>query len=112
MPILYIITYFALGDKELFLSSEIGQFLGVFLYGILSSIFISIKAQTPGKKAYGIRVVNNDGTNISLLKAFLRFWLFLFSSMILVGVLLSIFRKDKKALHDLLLGTKVILEAD
>ena len=109
MPILYIITYFVLGNKEAFLASDLAPFIGVFTYGVVDTILTTLKGQTPGKKAYEIATVNNDGSRLSLIKAFLRFYLFLFSAFTIIGILIPLFRKDNKALHDLLLGTKVII---
>jgi len=64
---------------------------------------------TPGKMAIGARIVRLDGSSIGYKVAILR-WLaarisdFLFC----VGYLFIAVRSDKRALHDLLAGTKVI----
>lgn len=105
-PILYIITYVFLGSKDDFQSSQIAPFIGVSIYGFIYAILLAKMAQTPGKKAYGIKVV--DATTfekISFFRALFRFVAFLFSATILIGLLVPFYRKDKKALHDLLSAT-------
>ena len=43
--------------------------------------------------------------NLSFIMALCRFVAFLFSATIIVGLLVPFFRKDNKALHDLICGT-------
>ncbi|HEY7435459.1 MAG TPA: RDD family protein [Methylomirabilota bacterium] len=66
------------------------------------------RGQTLGKMAFRIRVVTLDGGSLSFGQAVLRHigsWL---SAVILgIGYLLAAFRSDKRALHDLLAGTRV-----
>jgi uncharacterized RDD family membrane protein YckC len=107
-PILYIITYFILGGKEDFQSSQAAPLAAVAIYGLIYAVFLAKKGQTPGKKAYEIKVVDKNGHNLSFAKALLRFCLFLFSATIIIGLLTPFFRSDKKALHDIILGSKEI----
>jgi uncharacterized RDD family membrane protein YckC len=108
-PILYIITYVFLGSKEAFQSSTIAPFLGVSLYGLAYVLLLVKLGQTPGKKAYGIKVVDaKTGKNLTYLQAIIRFVGFLFSATIVVGLLFPFYRKDNKMLHDLLAGSVVI----
>jgi len=108
MPILYIMTYFIMDGKDDFQGSTLAPLISWILYGAIYSLFLYKTGQTPGKKAYDIKVVDKNGEKISFIKAYLRYILFLFSAAIVVGVLIPLFRKDKKALHDLVLGTKLI----
>ncbi|MDD2781834.1 RDD family protein [Sulfuricurvum sp.] len=69
-------------------------------------------SQTPGKKLARIRVVDvKTLQNASVLKLTVRFIGYFISIITLVGFFIGIFRKDKRALHDLLSGTAVIREA-
>jgi len=112
-PILYIITYLVLGDKDAFLSSELAPFIGVSLYGLIYATLLAKFAQTPGKRAYSLRVLDaKSGKNISFFQALARFVAFLFSATILIGLLFPLYRKDKKALHDLLAGTIEVREIE
>jgi len=68
--------------------------------------------QTPGKKLSRIRVVDAQTLqNASVLKLTLRFIGYFISLITLVGFFIGLFRRDKRALHDLLSGTAVIREA-
>jgi len=105
-PILYLIAYVVMGGKDEFQSSQFAPFIGVTLYGIIYSVLISKFGQTPGKKAYELKVVDDKtGENISFFRAFCRFVSFLFSATILLGLLTPFYRKDKKALHDIMCST-------
>ncbi len=112
MPLLYIITYFVVGGKEEFQSSQIAPLIAVVLYGVISSIFIAKSGQTPGKKAYSIKIVNaKDGKNLTFFRAFFRFIMFLFSATTIVGIVLIFYRKDKKTFHDLITNSIVIYDS-
>jgi len=105
-PILYLITYVVLGGKDEFQSSQWAPLLGVTLYGLIYAVLIARFGQTPGKKAYDIKVVDDKTyENIGFFRAFIRFIAFLFSATILLGLLTPFYRKDKKALHDLICST-------
>jgi len=108
-PILYIITYVFLGSKEEFQASDLAPLMGVTLYGIVYIILLVKLGQTPGKKAYGIKVIDSkNGKNIGYIQALTRFIAFLFSATVVFGLLLPFYRKDNKTLHDLLAGSVVI----
>jgi uncharacterized RDD family membrane protein YckC len=113
VPILYILAYIVLDGKEAFQASSGAQFIGVALYGIIYAAFVGTTGQTPGKKAYTIKVVDvNTLKKISYLRAFLRFVAFLFSATIALGLLMQFIRKDNRTLHDLLLKTVVIKDKE
>jgi len=110
-PILYLIAYVVMDGKDDFQSSQIAPLTGVLLYGVIYALLISRFGQTPGKKAYEIKVVDAKTLkNISFFRAFCRFIAFLFSATILIGLVLPLYRKDKKALHDILCKTVEIKE--
>jgi len=112
IPILYIITYLIMGGKDEFQASNIAPFLGVSMYGLIYSLFLMKSGQTPGKKAYTIKVVDNKTfENLSFLRAFFRFFVFLISATILIGLVVPFFRKDRKFIHDLVCNT-VEIEVD
>lgn len=110
-PLLYLLTYVVLGDKESFQQGEWPPLLATVVFGLIVTLFWSIKGQTPGQKAYKIRVVDNQtGQKISFFRAYIRFFLLLIGATFLFGILMPLWRKDRKALHDLLSQTKVIYE--
>ena len=105
-PILYAITYVVLGNKEAFQHSFWGPFSAVVLYGIIYALFIAKTGQTPGKKAYKIKVVDaKTHENISFIRALVRFVAFLFSATILIGLFFPFYNKQKQALHDMIANT-------
>jgi uncharacterized RDD family membrane protein YckC len=107
-PIIYIITYLIVGSQENFQNNPVAQFSAVMLFVVINSILISINAQTIGLKAYDLYVLNNDDSKISFIKAVGRFYIFLILSASFIGLLIPLFRKDKKMLHDIISKTKVI----
>jgi uncharacterized RDD family membrane protein YckC len=109
MPIMYIMTYIVLDGKDEFQSNEIARWLGMFLYGAISIIFWIKAGQTPGKKAYDIIIIDsNTKQKPKFFRAILRYFAFLFSAVSMIGLLVPLFRKDKKSLHDLISSTSVI----
>jgi uncharacterized RDD family membrane protein YckC len=105
-PILYLITYVILGGKDEFQSSQWAPLMGVTLYGLIYAVLLSKFGQTPGKKAYEIEVVDDKTfEKIGFFRAFIRFVAFLFSATILLGLLTPFYRKDRKALHDIICST-------
>lgn len=108
-PILYIITYVVMSGKDDFQSSQFAPFFAVALYGIIYALLLSMFAQTPGKKAYDIKVVDDrNGQNIGFFRAICRFVLFLFTATTLLGLFIPFYRRDKKALHDIVCKTVVV----
>lgn len=68
-----------------------------------------VSGQTPGKKLSRIRVVDaKTFQNASIWRLTLRFIGYFISFITLIGFFIGLFRKDKRALHDLLSGTAVI----
>jgi len=105
-PILYLIAYVVMGGKDEFQNSQWAPLLGVTLYGLIYAILIAKFGQTPGKKAYNLKVVDDKSyENIGFFRALCRFIAFLFSATILLGLLTPFYRKDKKALHDIICST-------
>lgn len=110
-PILYLLAYVIMSGKDAFLDSQMAPFIAVSIYGVIYAFLISKFAQTPGKKAYNLKVLDaKSGKNISFLRALLHFVAFLFSATILLGLLFGLYRKDKKGLHDLIASTVEALE--
>jgi uncharacterized RDD family membrane protein YckC len=110
IPILYIVGYFIFNGRDDFNESNLAPFISIATYCLIASIFTSTKGQTPGYKAYNIKVSCENGEKVSFIKAVLRFILFLFSCTFLVGILMMIYRKDKKPFHDYILNLKVYYE--
>lgn len=64
---------------------------------------------TIGKRAVGIKVVQENGEPMSLSKGFLRaFGRFLSGLILLIGYFLAFFNKENKTLHDMIASTLVV----
>lgn len=109
MPIMYFITYVVLGGKDELQGSETALFTAVSLYGVIYGILLTKLGQTPGKKAYDLKVVDDKtGNFIGFFRATCRFIMFLITMTTVLGAFLPFYRKDKKALHDLVCKTIVV----
>lgn len=73
-----------------------------------TSVLHAMTGQTVGKMLVGVRVVGTDGELLPLGAAFLR-WLGYWASaaMLGFGYVIAGLRRDKRALHDLLAGSRV-----
>lgn len=64
---------------------------------------------TLGKKVLGLKVIRPDGSRITYLRAFGRFWATGVSCIILyIGYIMAAFTNQKKALHDMIADTRVV----
>ncbi|KGX84968.1 RDD family protein [Pontibacillus litoralis] len=68
---------------------------------------------TVGKRIVGIRIVKDDGSNVTALTMFLRYFIgvLIYSFTAGIGVIISacmiVFRDDRRAIHDFIAGTYV-----
>lgn len=111
MPLMYVTTYLIMNGKDDFQGSEDARWITAGVYGLVIILFWVAKGQTPGYKAYSLKLVDNESKkNVSLLKAIGRYLLFLFSATTIILAFLPFFRKDKKCIQDILTKTTVIEE--
>jgi len=109
MPILYITTYFVMDGKDDFQSNSSAHLVTTALFGIISIIFWVRSGQTPGLKAYELKLIDDTTKEpVSIGIGISRYILFLVSATTILGAILPFFREDKKTLHDLVLKTSVI----
>ncbi|TQR30989.1 hypothetical protein DMB92_07140 [Campylobacter sp. MIT 99-7217] len=112
VPILYLF-YFILGSKEAFLQNQPVIFACSISFGVLQGLFLSLKAQSPGLKAYDLYLLDmNTNKKASFLRVFLRYVLFIVGASFLFGLLMSFLRKDKLCFHDILSRTYIIKRID
>jgi uncharacterized RDD family membrane protein YckC len=65
--------------------------------------------QTPGKRLLGVRVLDEDGAPIGYLRALGRGVATVVAVVPLgIGLAVAAFRRDRRGLHDLLAGTRVV----
>ncbi len=110
MPLMYISIYILLGGKEEFSENlTLGWIYIILPYLIITILFLLLKGQTPGLKAYEIKLVNNkDHKDINIIQAVIRQILSLLITMSIVGLLFPFFRKDHRTIHDIIASTTVI----
>jgi len=109
MPIMYVTTYLIMDGKDDFQGSDEARWITAGVFGLIVILFWIIKGQTPGYKAYAIKLVDSDTKEkVSLIKAVLRYFVFLISATTIILSLFPFFRKDKKTIQDILTKTTVI----
>jgi uncharacterized RDD family membrane protein YckC len=93
----------------------IGLFILLF-FAVAQTYWLKRRGQTLGKMAFGIRIVNDRGRVPSLVSsALLRFlapqllsMIPIFGLFFVLADTLMIFRADRRCLHDLMAGTRVV----
>lgn len=85
------------------------RFLGFVLSGAYFAWFWTQYGATPGKMAFGLKVINPDGAPISIGQAIGRYLGMLLSGIIIgIGFIMAGFDDQKRALHDRLVNTRVV----
>ncbi len=113
MPIMYIVIYLIMGSREEFKAHMGAGWLYILIpHFIIIVTLWSVKGQTPGMKAYEIKVVNKNLKNPNFFQSTLRYILMPISILSIIGVLIAFFRKDRQTMHDLLSGTLTIKSED
>lgn len=115
MPLLYLTTYIFLDGKESFIQNQNAILVCSLIYGVVLSLFFAFSSQTPGYRYAGLRLKRfsnkgEDKIKISFLRAFIRYILWIVSISLLFGILIGLFRKDGRCLHDILCDTKIVEE--
>ncbi len=109
MPIAYAVTYLIMGSKEAFQSSVAARWSLGIVYGVIVIAFWVKTGQTPGYKAYEIKVIDKETKKPpNLIQATLRYLLFLISATFIVGIVMAYFRKDRQMFHDIFSKTAVV----
>ena len=103
MPILYIVFYLIYGSREGFAEHMLQGWLFILIpYGIITIGFLKHNGQTPGYKAYNLKLIDLRTTqNVSLSQLCIRYSLMLFTVFTVLGLFVPLMRKDKLSLYDL-----------
>ncbi|MEA3554472.1 MAG: RDD family protein [Campylobacterota bacterium] len=109
MPIMYITTYVIMDGADSFKTSDNAHWVTMGVYGLITIIFWVRTGQTPGFKAYDLRLIDDVTKKpLGFGLATARYFMFIISAVTLVGSILPFFRKDKKTLQDVLMQTSVV----
>lgn len=74
----------------------------LFAYFVLTALFLWRKGQTPGYKAYDIKLIDTLSQKTpSLLTLFVRYLAWVAACATLLALLLPFVRKDKQGIHDI-----------
>ncbi len=97
--------------EQLGLNVVLGEIVTILFFGW----FYLNKGGSPGKLLFNMRVVDSaTGSNIGygrvLVREVLGFWLDWFT--LGIGLIMGIFRADKRALHDLVASTQVLKKSE
>jgi len=113
MPIMYITTYIIMDGKDSFQGSEMARWITMIVYGAIIIVFWVKKGQTPGFKAYDLVLIDDKTKQtLPIVKATLRYFMFLVSAVSILGFLVAFVRKDKKTFQDIVMQTSVIRIAE
>ena len=114
MPIMYVVFYLIMDGREGFAEHKVLGWVYILIpLIIVQTIFMHLTGQTPGYRAYNIRLIDeNTKEKPSLFVILFRNLSAILSLFTLLGWALMFFRKDNKTLHDLLSATAVITTND
>ncbi len=109
MPIMYFVIYLVIGSLQEFSSAKmLGWGIILALHSVALLAFWMIKKESPGMRAYELTLINdNPDKSINFLQLVIRYVITLISSITLL-CLVPLFRKDNRALQDMLSGTSII----
>ena len=83
--------------------------ISLAISGIYYTVMTAHFGATFGKMVFKLRVVKVDGSRVGYGISLLRFIGSVLSGLILsIGYLMVAFRQDRRALHDLMAGTRVV----
>jgi len=111
-PIFYVVIYFIMGSGEAFSEDRIQGWSIILIIHLLIIIFFwFVKKQTPGLKAYALKVVDaRSKGKISLIQSLIRYVATLFAVVSFFLIFLPFIRKDKKTFQDLISNTIIVPE--
>ena len=111
MPIMYIVFYVVFGDRLEY--AHHWQLGGLYIFAgltIVESIFLILKGQTPGMKAYNLKLISlythqKAAPQLIIVRQILAKVIFL-----IWGWIVIFFRKDNRNLQDIILYTALVYE--
>lgn len=112
-PILYIVIYLLMGSGEEFAQNRAAGWGLIFLFHFtLIFFFWFVKTQTPGMKAYNIKLVSNSKVKKkpTFIQVTLRYIVTLLATISFFLLFVPFFRKDKQTLQDIFSNTHIVLE--
>lgn len=104
----YLFPYLLNGDNEYGIGNLVSILISWLYFALQES---GVNQATVGKKAMGIKVINEDGNRISFGQATGRYFgKFLSMILLFIGYLMMIWDSRKQTLHDKMAGTFVVIK--
>ncbi len=109
-PILYIVIYLVMGSGQEFAENRsLGWGIIFTIHFVIIAIFWLKNGQTPGLKAYDLKLVDNKtDAKVSVLQAIIRYSAILFSIISIFFIFTPFVNKEKKTFQDIVSNTKII----
>lgn len=109
-PILYIVIYLIMGSGEDFSHNRVMGWGIIFtVHALIILIFWLKNGQTPGLKAYDIKLVDNiTRQRVSVIQVLIRYVVTLFAVVSIFLLFFPFFNKDKKTIQDIFSNTIII----
>ena len=109
-PILYIVIYLVMGSGEEFSQNRsLGWGIIFTVHALIILIFWLKNGQTPGLKAYDIKLVDNlTKQRVSVIQVLVRYITTLTAVVSIFLLFVPFFNKDKKTFQDILSNTIII----
>ncbi|SFV56137.1 FIG00732228: membrane protein [hydrothermal vent metagenome] len=110
MPIMYIVFYLVMGGREGFATHKLIGWIAILIPLVIAqTLFMYYTSQTPGYRAYNLKVIDaNTQQKPSLFSIIFRNLCAVLSFLTLIGWVMMFLRKDRKTLHDLLSATEIV----
>jgi len=109
-PIFYIVIYLIMGSGEEFAQNRtMGWGIIFTVHAGIILIFWLKNGQTPGLKAYELKLIDNVSLNrVSVLQVLIRYIATLIAVISIFLLFVPFFTKDKKSFQDILSNTSII----
>ena len=103
MPIMYIVSYAIMGTLQEFAQNRTSGWLYIFVtHFIITILFWHFKSQTPGLKAYELKIVDSTtGDKPSLVSLINRYIFTTVSLALVLPLFIPYFNKQRKTLQDI-----------
>jgi uncharacterized RDD family membrane protein YckC len=117
MPLFYIVVYLifdGLRGEEGVEANRLLSWIYILVpLGLIVSLFYTISGQTPGLKSQNLKIIdNNSGKKPNFILSALRYIFFNIAFFSIVGLVVGLFREDRRGLADLFSGTSIIKDID
>ena len=109
-PIFYIVIYLIMGSGEEFAQNRtMGWSIILTVHASLILIFWLKSGQTPGLKAYQLKLIDNISQDrVSVIQVLIRYFATLFAVISIFLLFVPFFTKNKKSFQDILSNTSII----